>query len=155
MQAQSQSTISVCQRGQQVPCRWPKELDDRVPLCLLALHCLSTAVVLLHSSLLCVFPDQLIPRIIWLPQHPFSVTSFLSRIHGTRERKRHLTSMLRLCTGNFLDVNLQRCRPQSHGGSHASSETGELAQLSKQLRTLKSNRCIVKVANEFFCKPQC
>lgn len=96
------------------PVAGPKELDDRVPVCSLALHCLSTAVVLPHSSLLCVFPDQLVPGVIGLPQHPSSVTNFLTRIHGTRERKRHLTSMLRLCTGNFLDVSLQRCRPQRY-----------------------------------------
>lgn len=70
---------------------------------------LSIAVVLPNSFLLCVFPDQLIPGVIGLPQHPCSVTNFLSRIRGMRERKRHLTSMLRLCTGNFLDVYLQRC----------------------------------------------
>lgn len=58
--------------------------------------CLSIAVVLPHSFLLCVFPDQLIPGVIGLPQHLCSVTDFLSRIRGTRERKRHLTSMLRL-----------------------------------------------------------
>lgn len=31
--------MSVCLRGQQVPCRRPEELDARVPLCWPALHC--------------------------------------------------------------------------------------------------------------------
>lgn len=73
---------------------------------------LSIAIVLPCSFLLCVFPDQLIPGVIGLPQHPCSVTNFLSRIHGTREGKRHLNSMVRLCTRNFLDVSLKRRQPQ-------------------------------------------
>lgn len=129
VQAQSQSTISVCRRGQQVPCRWPKELDDRVLLsyfaCWLCTVHLLIAVVLPHSFLLCVFPDQLIPGVIGLPQHPCSVTNFLSRIRVMRERKRHFTSMPRLSVWEtfwmsvFRDVDLDV--------SHASSETGELA----------------------------
>lgn len=75
--------------------------------------CLLVAVMLPCSFLLCLLPCQLTPGIIGLPrQHPCSVTDFLSRIRGMRERKRHLAGMPRLRTGNFLAVGLQGCQSQ-------------------------------------------
>lgn len=88
---------------------------------------LSIAVVLPLSFLLCVFPDQLIPGVIGLPQHPCSVTNVTQILE--RKRKRHLTSMPRHSVWEtfwmsiFRDIDLN----VSHI-SHASSETGELAR---------------------------
>lgn len=39
VQAWSQSTMSLHPRGRRAPRCWPEELDTRVPLCWLALHC--------------------------------------------------------------------------------------------------------------------